>query len=387
MSFVYDFLDLQVRTDQEFVPAAGGEAASKAANLYFKSAAVDTALSFITSALSRCEVKVFNEDKEDKGELYYLLNVRPNPNQNASQFITAALTKMLLEQECLIVMHKNRLYLADSFKLDERPLKNNRFVNVTVETEMLRKSFSVDDCIYLRYGNHRIGALVNGLYRDYGDLLVSAKDGFEKGAGSKWKLSIGHMQGGTRQYAERDEADRQDPSGQLKTFMGKANAVYIQHQGQDLQQFNTTGIGSDELISLRKELFETVATIFHIPPPMIFGNMTNIKDLTNSFLSYSIDPIADQLSKEFTAKFFSQEEWLNGSRISIDTTHVSHIDIFEIASSISQLIGAGFSLDEMRDATSWPRIGTPEAQEHLITRNFGALEEVLSELAGGGDNA
>ena len=86
-------------------------------------------------------------------------------------------------------------------------------------------------------------------------------------------------------------------------------------------------------------------------------------------------------SKELTAKFFTESEWLAGSRIQVDTSRVNHIDIFEIAAPISQLIGSGFSLDEVRDAINWPRIGTEESQEHLITRNFGALDEVLRQIA------
>lgn len=387
MAFIRDFLDLTVRGDGE-VPMEFSDTAlaTSAATLFFKAAAVDTALSYIAGALSKCEIKTFIGGTETQGDLYHLFNYQPNPNQNAAQFINDLIVRLLLNGEALIVPMRDNLYVAESFGIEKHPLLRNVFSSISIEGEGIRRSFHSDKACYLTYGNNRAKDLINGIWNEYGSLMTSAFNGYGLHAGSKWKLSFDAPLMGTRKNMQADEKERQDPAGPLKKFMADANSVYIQHQGYDLTQFGSLpGVAADEVIALRKEQFELVASIFKIPPPMIFGNMTNISEITNSFLTYAVDPIADQISKEFTAKFYTRAEIAAGSHVTMDTTRVGHIDIFDIAPAISALIGSGFSLDEMRDATGWPRIGTDESQEHLITRNFGPLEEVLAAVATAGN--
>lgn len=379
-----DFLGLKFRgefTEDSFESSI----VDRAADVYFKAAALETAIGYITGALVKSEMKTYIEGAEEKGEMYALLNVQPNPNQNASQFWNKLVSTLMLEGECLVVEMRHHLYVADSFALDERPLLRNRFQGVSIEGEQIRRSFLSDSAIHLTSGNTALRTLVNGLWQEYGDLVHYAVDGFKRGSGSKYKLTVDAMQSGSRRQADVDESERQDPTRPLKQFMTQANSTYIQHRGVDLQQLGTQGCESDAVSAMRKEIFETVATICHVPPPLIFGTMTNIGDLNNAFLTYAVDPIAEQISQEFTAKLFTPEEIAAGSSVTVDTTRISHIDIFEVASAIAQLIGAGFSLDEIRDAAKWPRIGSPESQEHLITRNFAPIDEMLHELAGGGE--
>lgn len=383
-SRLFDFLDLKVR--QEFVGTMPSEAVCEsAASVYFKSAALETALSYISGAIVKSEVKTYAKNAEEKGTLYRLLNCSPNPNQNASEFWTKLVYTLMLDGECLVVKIRDGLYVADSFSVDKKWLLKNVYQGVSVEGEQLARKFRADKVIHLSSGNTQLSALIKGLWLEYGDLIHYAVDGFKRGSGSKYKLTIDAAQAGTRKYAEQDEADRQDPTGTLATFMSKANSTYIQHRGVDLQQLGTSGCESGAVTAMRKEIFETVATICHIPPPLIFGTMTNIRDLNQAFLTYAVDPIAKQISDEFSVKCYTEDEWASGSYVQVDTSRISHVDIFEKSSNISQLIGAGFSLDEIRAATGWPRINTPESQEHLITRNYAPIDDLLREISGGGE--
>lgn len=386
MAFLQDFLGLTIKNARgEPISFNDDSAALNAASVYFKAAAIDTAVSYISGALSKCEIKTFQNQEETRGELYHLFNFQPNPNQNAVQFMNDLITRLLLNGEALIVPLRNHLYVAQSFGVENHPLLRNAFRSVVIEEQSLKRSFLSDKVCYLKYGNNRVKDLINGIWDEYGDMMANAFNGFKQHAGNKWKLAFDAPLMGSRSQMKADDQERQDPSGPLKRFMGDANSVYIQQQGYDLTQFDPIdGVDAPEIVTIRKEQFEIVASIFKIPPTMIFGNMTNLAEITNSFLTYAVDPIADQISKEFTAKFFTPEEIARGSRVSVDTTRIQHIDIFNIAPAISALIGSGFSLDEIRDATGWPQIGSEESQEHLITRNYGPLEEVLATVAQGG---
>lgn len=385
--WVLDFIGLKVTRDTEVdLSNITSDPAATAASLYFKAAALETAIDLIASAIVKSEIKTYIGNKEEYGYLWQALNVAPNPNQNASQFWSALIYKLIFDQECLVVEHNGNLYLADSFQIEEHWLRRNVFVGVSVEGHQLARRFLADKAVYLSTGDRRQKFLIDGMWTEYGDLMHAAVDGFKRSSGSKYKLTIEHYQAGTPKFAKADEEERQDPSGPLKKFMQDANSTYIQHKGQDLQQLGASGCDGDNVSRMRKEIFELVATIFHIPPPLMFGNMTNIGDLNQAFLTYAVDPIAEQIAQEFTAKFYEPEQWAQGHKVVVDTTRINHIDIFEVASAVSQLIGAGFSLDEIRDATRWPRIGTEESQQHLITRNYAPIEEMLRAIAGGGES-
>lgn len=382
---LFEYLSLKIRTADAPQPVAGSaDVAELAANVYFKCAAIDTAVSYYTNSIVKCEIKTFEAGNEAKGQLYYLWNIRPNPNQNASQLKEQAVYALMTENEALVVPIGDSLYVADSFSIDERQLRDNVFRGVSVEGKNVDMEFPSSGAVYLTLGNGRAKALVDGMYEQYSGLMAAAIDGFKQGCGTKWKLNLESPPSGDREFAKRDDKERKDPRGPLKTFMSNANSIYIQSKGQDLEKIDVSGCSSDDVIKIRKDAFELVASIYRIPPPMLFGNMTNMKDNVDTFLTFGIDPLAQQWSDELTAKHYSAYEWANGSSVVVDTSRISHIDIFEKAPAISQLIGSGFSLDEVRGQVNWPLIGTEQSQEHMITRNYGAIDEVLRQIAQGG---
>lgn len=140
------------------------------------------------------------------------------------------------------------------------------------------------------------------------------------------------------------------------------------------------GCPSDDLIKIRKDAFELVASIYKIPQSMLFGNMTNLDEITRVFLTFTVKPLAKQISEELTAKLFDPIEWLRRCEIVVDTSRIKYIDIFDSAASVQQLLGAGYSMDELRDYLNQPTIGTEDSQQHLITRNFGPIDEVLRQV-------
>ena len=65
------------------------------AELYYKDLAVYTATSLISNAISRSEVKTYENFKPVKKDDYYLLNVSPNRNETSSLFWHRVINKMI----------------------------------------------------------------------------------------------------------------------------------------------------------------------------------------------------------------------------------------------------------------------------------------------------
>lgn len=381
---VIDFLGLQVSTNADITPV-GEEIARDAAALYFKSAAIDTAISYVTGALASSEVRTYDHDEEKRGVLYHLLNLRPNPNQNAAQFKAQFFYNLMYWGEALAVLVKDHLYVADGFAVDKVQFGNNMFRSVSVEGLNCGIDFSADECLYMTYDNKRSRKLIDGMYSEYAQLMSSATESFKAASGTKWILTVDRSPTGTREFAKKDQEEQADPKNALQMFMRKANSVYRQTRGQSLERVDVNGCSADDIIKIRKDAYESTAGIYKIPPPMIFGNMTNLNDNVDAFLTFAIKPLAKQFEEELTSKFIDAPSWGEGSRLVVDTSRIKFVDIFEIAAPIAQLVGSGFSLDEMRGQIDWPLIGTEQSQEHLITRNFGPLDEVFRELSQGGE--
>ena len=65
----------------------------KVKELYIKDLMIEHAVDLISKTISKCEIKIFRHDKKENkvketiDDIYYRLNVRVNPNEEASSFL------------------------------------------------------------------------------------------------------------------------------------------------------------------------------------------------------------------------------------------------------------------------------------------------------------
>lgn len=352
------------------------------ATLAFKELALQIAVSYVANTISKCEFKVYENGEESKNELYYLLNVSPNPNENSSQFINKFVEKYFYEGHALIVHHNGYLYCADSFDIDDsNPLKEYIFYNVTFNCQQLKKKYKASEVFYLKLDNKDVKALIDSIYTEYGEILTSAIKAFKRNNGKKYKLLLEQYKAGDKEFNEIFESVIKK---QLQSFIENEDAVYPQFKGTDLQESSTATVGnSADIIALRKEVFEIVAQAIKIPLTMMYGNITNMNEIVKVFLTFCIDPFADMVNEEFTRKNWTFNEWESGNYMKIDTSCINHVDILEAGQDIYNLIGAGFSLDEIRERLDKKLLNTEFSQAHFFSKNFSTAEEVLRGLEGG----
>ena len=147
----------------------------------FKNLAVQIAISLISNALSKCEFVVYDRGKRVKNELYYALNVSPNPNQNSSEFINLFVNKLFRRGEALVIQYRNGLYVADDFQTDAQPLRGDIFRGVSVGDNnkvQFRRPFYAEDVLHFRLDSVPVKQLIDGIYADYGRLMTAAIDDY-----------------------------------------------------------------------------------------------------------------------------------------------------------------------------------------------------------------
>lgn len=343
----------------------------------FKELALHIAISYIANTLSKCEFKTFENGVEVRNKLYYMLNISPNPNQNSSQFINKFIEKYYYDGHSLIVPNGDNLYCADNFDIeDSNPLKENTFYNVTFNCHTLKKMHKASEVFYIKLDNKNVKAIVDSLYMHYSEIISIALAAYKRSNGTKYKLLLEQYRAGDAVF---EKLFKEVLEKQLKTFIENDNAIYPQYKGIDLQEFSSkTPANTGDIIAMRKEIFETTAQAFKIPLSMMYGNITNMNEIVKVYLSICIDPLADMISEEMTRKYYGYNEWKEGNYIKVDTSCVNHVDILEVAQQVYNLVGAGFSLDELRSRLDKQLLNTDFSRTHFLSRNFVPAEDMLN---------
>ena len=344
------------------------------------------ASSYISNALSKCEFKTYEKGRSVKGELYYALNVSPNPNENGSHFVNTLVEKCLYEGEALMVQprrSKNHFYIAESFSEQPNPMRRNSFEGVVVEGETVRRRLLAGDVCHFKLENRKIRTLVYGMYADLGKVLAQAIDAYGKSAGEKYTFERPSNPGGKSEEVTEASETIHD---QLKSFVGATSGVMPVYNGQKLTRIDAARTGSAEDVSaMRKDIFEMTAAAFKIPNSMMYGNMTNANDVTNQFITFGVDPWAKMIGDELTRGFYDFDAWDGGRNyVRVDTSHIAHVDVFQMADKIERLISSGYdSIDEVRLAVGDDPIDEDFSKAHWMTKNYSLIQEALMQISTG----
>ncbi|WP_449141422.1 phage portal protein [Sarcina ventriculi] len=348
--------------------------------IYFKELAVYIAVSYIASAIAKCEFKVFENNEEVKNKEYFTLNLSPNLNETSSEFWYKIIEKMYYENEALVIESNGNLYCADSFSKEEFPMLGNKYSNITIGTLNMNKTYKADEVFLFKLENKDVKRIIDGLYSSYGKLLGYAIKKYKKSNAEKYKLKISSTKAGNEDFMQEFE---ETIKAQLKTFMESDSAVYPEFDGYDLVDMSpkNNSSNSSDVTALRKDIFEMVAQAFKIPQSLLTGNITNINDVVKVLITFGIDPIASTISEELSRKQ-GFEKWNKGNYIKIDTSTINHIDVLEVAEKVDKMISSGvLCIDEIREIIDRKALDTDFSKTHFITKNYDTASNALK----GGD--
>lgn len=374
----YDFLGKKL--DTAGISAVATKVAEEAA---VRELALQIAVSYISNTLSKCEIKTYEKGKEEKGLFYYLLNVEPNPNQNASQFINQIIENYFYDNEALVVLQKDKLYCADSFVVDEtEPFKGFKYSNIAFGSQTISKERHAKDVFHFKLDNKDAKRQIDLLNSKYSEIFALALQHYKATNGRKYKLLLEQYKAGDPAFAQVFENVIKK---QLKTFLENDNSVYPEFKGTKLEEFVAQHrADTADVIALRKEIFDSTAQAIKIPLSMMYGNITNIKDVVTVFLTFAVEPVAKMLSREFTRKRYSFDEWKNGSYVEVDTSCISYADILDCADKVDKAIASGAtSIDELRPRFRLKPLNTDFSTAHFITKNYDLAENMLKNLESG----
>src|SRR5690625_1495084 len=337
--------------------------------IYLKQLSLQICINFIARTISQSEFRVKHGKEFIKDDLYYLLNVKPNWNDNASTFWQKVIYKLIYDNECLIIHTDEDYFLvADSFERVEYAVKDDLFTNVIVKGLNMGRTYERSEVIYLEYNNENLAPLINGLWDDYGKLFgiimnaqlrksqirgvvdIEAINSKDKEAQQRLQEYINKMYNA---FSNNDIAIVPQPKGFAYEEQGKS------FQGQSVEEIDKVTDG----------FLSKVAMALGIPLSLIKGDMADVEKQTRNYMTFCIDPLIKKITDELNMQLFDKQEYLDGWRI--DVRRTTYSNMFDVATAADKLRAAGIATgNELRDALGLERADDPMLDRFYITKNY-----------------
>lgn len=350
-------------------------------------------VNWIANAIGRCEVRTYRDGREIKEREYWLWNVEPNVNQNATAFWHKAVARLYQDNELLIVPLRRRdgsdaVAVADDWEEPAwKPTQRNAYKNVVVWDTKLDRNFYEDDVLHLKLNHVNMQPILQGIYASYYRLVKASMSAFEWKNGQHWKVHVNQVAAGQEGW---NESFQKMLESQIKPFLSSNGAILPEFDGYKYENLggNANGTGAKDtrdVKALVEDIFSFTARGFGLADVLIRGEVEATGDALQRTMSTAIDPICDQFSEEATRKRYGYDEWRKGSYLRMDSSSIQHFDLFGQAANIEKLLGSGWSLNDIRRAAGENPIKEPWADEHLITKNIGRLDTAEAQKGGNGN--
>jgi len=358
----------------------------KASELSLYVFALNSGINTIAGALSKCEIRTFKAGKEKKGDEYYLWNYEPNKNENASQFMQKVIWHLIFKGECLVVPSlAGDLLVADSYTHERYANYEDSFKNVVVDLDgsgnyQINRSFDGNEVLFYKYHNKNIVNLLNMLMQEYEELLRSAVDNCTRAQGEHGILKI-EAKAAQINYGKKEDGTprtfndvyREMMNDQFKSYFRNRNAVMPLWEGMEYTPDSAANKRStsevNDVKELTEEIYARVANALQIPPAILKGDIADVDKLTRNMITFAIDPIAKMIERENNRKKYGKKV-LSGTYQMIDTSRIMHNEPLEMADKAFNLIGAGWSIDEVREKCGDAPLNTEWSKQHYLSLNF-----------------
>jgi len=341
--------------------------------------AINTAINLLGNAISLSEFNTYDKGNEDKSNIYYKLNVEPNPNYSASRFWKKFVYRLIYDGEALIIEQGKNYYVADSFVKDTRAFYSCKYRDVVVDDFSLRRSYDESDVLYFKLYERNIINIVGALYDDYGKLVEYSKASYKKNNAKRGIVNI------PTNYPQTEAAKAKLNkllNDQIQKFYGAENgAVLPLTNGITYEDISSdsykNSTDSRDIRNLIDDIFDFTAIGFNIPPALLKGSANDLESTVDRFIKFGVEPFCEMIEDEINRKFYSKYSYLNNTYMAIDTSRLKTTNLAQLANVVDVLTRNGVNnIDENRKLLGMEPLRTEESQKRRITKNYEASEEI-----------
>lgn len=332
-------------------------------------------------------VEKYNERIDKQGNVEYIndttnrvLNYRPNPLQNSTQFYKNVVTKLLLDNNVFVepVFDSKsgalkQLYPLpfNSFKFEMDSTNTVAYVQFYDELNRPDKKYNLNNIIYLSRFCTLSGGMGNnlGLYETVLKSLAERIVNISSPNRPRALLQSNQIGQGALKDKDKDGTLEDLKANFAKNVQGIA---YID------KNWSITPINWNEN-DVNKDLMAFIVNIvynyFAINENIINNKATEIE--MAMFVKTTIKPLAKQFSQEFTNKLFSETEYYFGRRIEFDFSPLLVTTFQTEANAAQTLIRNGvWSIDEARERLGYEPLPNGLGKIHRASADLVNIEVI-----------
>jgi len=353
--------------------------------IFFKELAVQACINLIANTLSRSEFQTFERGKEVKKDNYYLFNVEPNPNKSASKFWRDVVSKLVYDNECLVIQQGTHFYVADSFSVQKFAFKEYLYENIVIDNYTLRNVYNESQVFHFELHNAKIRNVIEGINSSYSKLIAASQTNYKRNNSRRGSLKI------PAKYNQTPEGQAELNSlfkDKFKRFFDAENgAVLPLTEGFEYNELSSNigvkgGADNKEIRSFINDIFDFVSMAFQVPTQLIKSDIADTEKAVKNFLTFCINPLAELLMDEINRKLYGKRLFLERTYLRIDTTRIKSVDIKDIAGALETLLRIGaYTIDDCLKALGLEPLETEWSQTRFMTKNY---ETIKDRIAGGG---
>lgn len=351
-----------------------------------------SAAGYLAAGLSMCRWRTIKDGKEEKDAEFFRLNNRPNGNQSKAEFCARLVFWLAMQNEALVFSPNGKdLYVADNWNVERRGTQTDIYRDVSVDDDTQTYTFSAAEVMHIKMDWTGLAPLLSSIGDEYETMIGTAYGGYRRQSGTKGVLNIVGLESGTE--AQRT-ALMNRLQAQLKTFFNSPNGALTLNTGYTYTPIATSARNTSEMndiANMTDEFAERLGLALRVPVALMKGSVENTQNARTDLVMFGIRPIAQAFEQEYNAKRLGEKEYTRGSRLFIDPLPIQLGDTSALPQFCERMTSCGqYSVDELRDLRGEPLLGTPEAQKHYITKNYGLLEnpdEAAGQAADGAQDS
>lgn len=354
----------------------------KSERIHLKRLAVEACISFLARTISQTEFRVWNGKDYVKDELYYRLNTRPNKNMTASTFWQKFISKLVYDNEILVIQADDGdLLIAEDFQQKEYAVYEDVFTNVVVRGYEFKDSFKQSEVIHLKYGNEKLSHLLDSLFSDYGDLFGYILRGQQRKNQLRATVDMDMV---AAKSGEHQAKLQEFINNMYEAIEKKDVAIIPQQPGFEYKESSGNGIAGqsvDEINKVTNGYLDQVAMAIGIPVSLIRGDVADVEKHTKNYMFFTVSSLLKKIKDESDVKFFTKKESIDGKCIEIRKP--SYRDVFDLATAVDKLVSSGvFNGNELRSELGYEMTDEEIHKKYFITKNYTTADEALE----GGDD-
>lgn len=359
------------------------------ANINYKEYALQLCINKLASALSLCRFDTFEKGQPKENHYWWRFNYEPNLNTNAPDFLYQIIYQMVYDPDGALVYQSDdgQLIVAESFTVSERSIYENVYTDIVLYGGYKLEGFYKESEV-LRYQlpNKNVRKFVNGIYKDYGELIQVTTNAYIRERSMKLLLEIGttfdqNFQGVVDEKTGETEADQILDEILTQRFKGvfePKDTLTPLEDGLTIKQLDESRsatvagqIKANEVTELFIKIVDMVADAFAIPRGLLKGDVADVEAMTDNFITFAIRPLAIEIESENNRKLYKFDKVSQKTKMKIITDAIKTYDWVKVANAADKYVAATvYNSNEIRRKLGEEESANPELSKFRTTKNY-----------------